>query len=259
MFTLNGDGPSDFSLVISYADIQRGEKLKDFSGRLVAELRRALPEFQLRSMTERVLDGSEAVELAYSWRNDGHLMHQRQAIAFVGGTLPDSARAMLVAATCLKPFNEEWHGTFDNILASMKLRKSANGDGAHELASSDAAPAVAAEGYVFVLSERRRMLRAFVNSDEACRHTDPREVEQDAWTFFDESGARLYPKFIVPNTGTLWRKAGSYVLESRTELPSVGLRDCLHLAAIFQVGAEGGAPFQSVAEVRGFLEQQKVG
>jgi hypothetical protein len=63
---------------------------------------------------------------------------------------------------------------------------------------------------------------------------------------------------VVANTGTLWRKGGSYVLEARAGLSGEKLRECLHRAAILQVG-QSGAPFQNVGDVRAFLDQQKVG
>jgi hypothetical protein len=256
MFTLNENGPSDFNVVISHAGLEPEEKLEDFGGRLVEELGRALPKFQLKGMTERAIDGAAAIELAFSWRNDGHFMHQRQVVTVVQGATPDSRHAMLIAATCLKPFSDEWNSTFDAILASVKLRNAGKGAGANDPVSVEEAPA--ATGYVFVLSERRRTLRVFADRDEACRNTDPREVEQDAWTFFGPDGTRLYPRFVVANTGTLWRKGGSYVLEAHPGPGGEKLRECLHRAAILQVG-QSGAPFQNIGDVRAFLDQQKAG
>ena len=81
-------------------------------------------------------------------------------------------------------------------------------------------------------------------------------MEQDAWTFFDAAGTPLFPNFVVPNTGTLWRKAGSYVLEARLERAAPSLRDQLHLAAVF-VCASPVMPLSSIAEVQASLELAK--
>lgn len=253
MFTLSDEGPSDFSIVISHADLQPGEKLEDFGERLSVEMRRALPGFALKALTERALDGEPAIELAYSWRNDGHTMYQRQVIAVTPSVADDSSRAMLIAATCLKPFNDEWDSIFDATIASMKLRKGPNGNAADASARPER---VVIPDYVFVLSERRRTLRVFRNQSEACRNTDAREVEQNAWAFFDGTGTRLFPKFVVPNTGTILRKAGSYLLESRPDLPPESLYDCLHRAAILQNHA-AGAPFASIGDIQAYLAGQK--
>ncbi|MFP5394252.1 MAG: DcrB-related protein, partial [Gammaproteobacteria bacterium] len=123
MFTLKDDGPSEFSVVVSHADTQPEEQLEEFGDRLVKELTRALPKFQLRAMKERSIDGSPAVELAYSWRNEGHFMHQRQAMTLVQGPRPGSTQALMIAATCLEAFSDEWNAAFDGILDSMKLRR----------------------------------------------------------------------------------------------------------------------------------------
>jgi len=258
IFALTDDGPSEFSMVISHAELHPDEELEDFSERLVAELGRALPKFDMKRRSEQMLDGAAAIELSYSWRNDGHFMHQRQVIAILPALPGASRRAMLIAATCMKPFNEEWNATFDAILSSLKISGADNGGGAGRLAAPAEGSAAVEWSYFFVFSERRRMLRVFSDRDEACRNTDAREVEQDAWTFFDASGLRLYPRFVVPNTGTLWRKAGSYVLEARADRPPEALQEYLHQATILQVGTSG-APFRSIGDVLVFLDQQKAG
>jgi hypothetical protein len=123
MFTLKDDGPSDFSMVMSHADAEPGEEVDDFANRLLKELDKALPKFQLRGMSQRTLDGSPAVELAYSWRNDGIFMHQRQVIALMQGPVEGTVQALLVAATCPKGFSDEWNAAFDQVLDSVKLRR----------------------------------------------------------------------------------------------------------------------------------------
>jgi hypothetical protein len=244
MFTLNDSGPSEFSVVMSHADVQEGETLADFSDRLLKELGRALPKFQLRGMVERTLDGEAAVEFAYGWRNDGNFMHQRQAIALVEGTRPGTTEAMMIAATCLNPFTDEWNAAFDGILDSVKLRRKT----APAAAPAGAAP-VPGLPVVFALSERRRTLHAFADRDEACRKTDAREVEQDAWAFFDADGSALHANFVVPNSGTLWRKAGSYVLEARPDQAAASLGERLHLVAMYVPGT-AAVPYATLAELQ---------
>lgn len=249
MFTLNDSGPSEFSVVMSHADVQADETLADFSDRLLKELTRALPKFQLRSLQERTLDGEAAIEIAYGWRNDGNFMHQRQVITLVPGARPDTVEAVMIAATCLTPFSDEWNAAFDGILDSAKLRRKPASAG--EEANS---PPALALPTVFALSERRRTLHAFADQEEACRKTDAREVEQDAWAFFDAAGTPLHPNFVVPNSGTLWRKAGTYVLEARPDLAAPPLRERLHLAAVY-LASSAAVPFSSIADVQAHVDQ----
>lgn len=244
MFTLEDDGPSEFSMVMSHADADAGEEVDDFANRLLKELDKALPKFQLRGMSKRALDGSPAVELAYSWRNDGIFMHQRQVIALMQGTSEGKVQALMVAATCPKGFTDEWNAAFDQVLDSMKLRR--------PLAGQGEAPAAAVE-CVFALSERRRTLYVFADRDEACRKIDAREVEQDAWAFFDGDGRPLAADFVVPNSGTLFRKSGSYVL---ADAPGVApLADSLGRAAVLQSSVDG-LPFSSIEQVQDHLRRR---
>ena len=243
MFTLSDDGPSDFSLVMSHADVEEGEQLDEFGNRLLKELDKALPKFQLRGMTQRTVDGAEAVELAYSWRNEGVFMHQRQVIALMAGPQPGTTQALLIAATCPKGFTDELNATFDGVLDSVKLRRPLAG-------SPGAVPAVVQ--CVFALSERRRTLHVYADREEACRKTDPREVEQDAWAFFDGEGRRLMPNFVVPNTGTLFRKPGSYVLADADSAAPL-LANSLQHVAVLQPGT-ARLPFNSVDDVREYFQ-----
>jgi len=249
MFSLTDSGPSDFNVVISHAEAGPEETLADFKDRLLQELEKSLPKFLHAGTRERLLDGSPAIELAYSWRSEGKFLHQRQLITLVPGATPGTRTALMIGATCLRAFNDEWKAAFEGILGSMKLRHQGEQDSAS--ASDALAPAAPA---VFAVSERRRTLHAFLDHEEACRKIDAREVEQDAWTFFDAAGDRLYPNFVVPNSGTVWRKAGTYVLEARPQLAGASLRDSLNGLTVFVQGSPA-VPFNSIAAVQAHLDK----
>jgi hypothetical protein len=249
MFTLNDSGPSEFSVVISHAPAQAEDTLANFSERLVAELGKALPDFHLDGSSERMIDGTPAIELAYHWRNESNFMHQRQAITLLPGEEKGSQQAMLIAATCLQSFSAQWKDAFDGMLDSVKLRHKAP-----PLERDSNAVVATMEPTVFALSERRRTLQAFASIDEACRKVDAREVEQDAWDFYDAAGRRLHASFMVPNSGTLWRKAGSYTLEARPHVGAPGLHERLHLATIFVAGSPA-VRLSGIAEVQAMLGQ----
>ncbi|WP_426170635.1 DcrB-related protein [Pseudoduganella sp. R-34] len=252
MFVVRDDGPSEFSVVITQADVQREESLADFGDRLQKELGRALPRFQLRGLKECQVGGSPAIELAYSWRKDGNFMHQRQAIVLVEGPAPGTRQAMMVAATCLNAFSDEWNAAFDGLLASMTLR--------NPLSVAAAAPkrkvVVATQPYTFALSARRRSLHVFANQGEACRRTDPREVELETWAFFDAAGNRLQPHFTAPNSyDPGLRNTGMYQLAAHSDPDAATLLDNLHLAAIYDPPMDiPGLPHLDA--VRSFLERQ---
>ena len=245
-FTLNDSGPSDFSLVVSHAEVLDGETLTEFSKRMTQEMLNALPRLTLSLSNERKLDENPAWELAYSWPSGDHTMYQRQVITLVEGAQAGTVKAMLMAATCLAPFNAAWIATFDGILDSTRLRR------------KPAQPAILAtpadaQTTVFVLSERRRTLHAFVDMDEACRKIDPREVEQDAWAFFSATGAPLHARLLEPDGDKPGRQ--SYVLEVHADSMAPPLQDCLHLAALL-IASSPALPFTSIADVRAHLAQE---
>ena len=247
MFTLNDSGPSDFSLVISHAEVLDGETLSDFSKRMTQDMLNALPRFTLSLSEERRLDDTPAWELGYSWPSGEHYMYQRQVITLVEDAQTGTVQAMLIAATCFAPFNAAWNATFDGILDSTRLRR--------KLAQpATLATPADAQPIVFVLSERRRTLHAFVDINEACRKIDPREVEQDAWAFFSATGAPLHARLLEPGGDTPGRK--SYVLEVRADSLAPPLQDCLHMAALL-IASSPALPFTSIADVRAHLTQER--
>lgn len=251
MFTLSDDGPSDFSMVISHADTQPGEQLQDFGTRLMTELGRALPRFQLRTMTERMLDGTPAIELEYSWSNDGNFMHQRQVIGLVEGAAEGSVQAILIAATCLKPFTDEWNAAFDGVLGSVKLRRPL---AAPPVAPVDIPAVVNPSGlpFVFAFSDRRRLLHVYASADEACRKADAREVEQRAWDFFDADGEPLAASFAIASPGMPWGTPGPLTLAPSAHAGAPRLRDHLDRVAVLHTSA-AAAQFSTVSDIRRHL------
>jgi hypothetical protein len=123
VFALTDDGPNEFNLVISRAKVGIDDTLEEFADRLTAELKRALPKFQLKRRQEARIDNSPAIELFYSWSNQGVQMQQRQTVTLVQSAIAEEPEALMVAATCAEVFNDHWHATYDGMLATMKLRR----------------------------------------------------------------------------------------------------------------------------------------
>jgi len=251
MFTLRDDGPSEFNVVVSHADVTPGERLEEFGDRLTKELTRALPRFQLKAQSGRQVDGTPALELAYSWRNEAGFMHQRQIIVLVEGAKPGTVEAMLIAATCLSPFSDEWNAAFDGIVDSIKLRRPLAQGGGSGVAGVMPAPALPT---VFALSEARKMLHVFADKDEATGTLTARDVDQDGWEFYDASGTRLRADVTRAGGGlSLLRPAGAVTLERTAEPQGPALGERLHLAQYIQASSSS-VPFYSLTEVRAHLD-----
>ena len=209
VFTPGDSGANEFSVVISHAAAGPDESLAEFGARLLRDMRGNLADFTFEQSLDRTVDGAPALELFYNWRSDGHLLRQRQLITLLPGAAPGTQQAMMIGATFMHAFAPRWTEVFDGILDSIKLRQPA----AVAIARPVAA-AVPLATTVFALSERRNALHVFVDREEVCRRTDPYEVEGDAWTFFDAAGSPMRAHFIVPNSGTMWRKNGTFILEA---------------------------------------------
>lgn len=251
MFTLRDDGPSEFNVVVSHADVKPEERLEEFGDRLAMELTRALPRFQLKAMTERSVDGAPALELVYSWRNEAGYMHQRQIITLVAGSKPGTREALLLAATCLSAFTDEWNTAFDAIVDSIKLRRPL----AEAPAAPTSMPARPALPTIFALSEARKTLHVFANKEEAGAKLSARDMEQDRWEFYDANGTRLLASVTRGSGGlSLLRPAGTLTLERTAEPQGPRLDERLHLAQYIQASSSS-VPFYSLTEVRAHLEQ----
>jgi hypothetical protein len=252
MFTLRDDGPSEFNVVVSHADVKPEEKLDQFGDRLAQELTRALPRFQLKSMTERSVDGAPALELAYSWRNEAGFMHQRQVITLVQGSKPGTIEAMLMAATCLREFSDEWNAAFDAIVDSIKLRRPLEQAQAQDGTAGAPAPALAT---IFALSEPRKTLHVFADKYEAGSKLSAHDVNEHHWEFYDADGTRLRAHVTRASGGlSLLRPSGTVTLERPAEPHGPALAERLHLAQYIQASSSS-VPFYSLTEVRAHLDQ----
>jgi hypothetical protein len=250
MFTLSDHGPSEFNVVISHADVKPEESLDQFGDRLAKELTRALPRFQLKAMSGRSVDGTPALELAYSWRNEAGFMHQRQVVTLVRGSKPGTIEAMLVAATCLREFSDEWNAAFDAIVASIRLRRPL--PPAQDRPGGAPSPVLPT---IFALSEPRKELHVFADKTEAGSKLSARDVNQDHWEFYDAEGTRLQANVTRANGGlSLLRPSGTVTLARAAEPPGPALAERLHLAQYIQASSSS-VPFYSLTEVRAHLDQ----
>jgi len=261
MFVLNEDGPNEFSVVVSRSNVPVNETLDEHVEHLKAELSATLPKFQLMETIDRQYDGYPATELRYRWSNNGMPMYQRQAIALIKSGTADHHAALMITATCLRPFSEKWDKAFDGLLHSVSISE------AHKLSmaeSTDDAPAVLAEeelqedyasvnsAYIFALAIHDRVLHVYDDEEQACRRVNALEAEDGLWSFFNTEGQPLQAEFIEPNTGKIWRSAGKY----RLRRPLLQTMDPLEACIDQIVRVVGSHPLDSIAAVRMHLERQ---
>ncbi|RJF99469.1 DcrB-related protein [Noviherbaspirillum saxi] len=261
MFVTSEDGPNEFNVVISRANLEAEEHLEHFKDRLVAELERALPIFELTGSIDRTLSDIPAIEIIYRWNNDGIRMHQRQVITASTQGDTDAVQALMIAATCPKPFSDHWNQVFDDLLDSIRLRQpfveaSDVGPQLEDMLDEPTATAPTDTSptdppYIFALAVRDRLLHIFDNEEEACRLINPIEVEDRLWEFFDCQGNPLKPDFVQPNTGIIWRSGGKYLLRECSATDRLPLSLCMD--RIRQV--RGKFPMNSIPAIERHFER----
>ncbi|KRB77630.1 DcrB-related protein [Noviherbaspirillum sp. Root189] len=263
MFVTADDGPNEFNVVVTRADVESFETLEHFTQRLINELSESLPAFELLQTFERGFADAPAIELTYKWNNGGIAMHQRQVITLVVSVSAEIRQAIMIAATCPKPFSDHWSKVFDDLLDSVQLRRPASiientlEGTSEEMSISGETPSPASVNVepscVFSLRLRDRILHVFHTDDEACKSISAIEVEDGLWKFFDAAGDALHPEFIEPNTGKIWRTAGRYLLRPRATHDV----DTLHRYLDHVQGVRGTPPMNGIAAIRTYLERSR--
>ena len=182
VFALNDEGRNEFNLVISRADAGGDKTAQELAQRLMAELGKALAGFQLIHRQDTTVDTHPAVELAYSWNNNGVRMTQRQTCVLVHGPKPDKPQALLITATCLEPFSPKWNDAYNGILSSFKLESPWESSLAEKSAR-----------HLFVLGAGQ--LYVFAQAQEAQAGVTVNDVKAQVCAFYDDDGTRLDVKW----------------------------------------------------------------
>lgn len=124
MFAVDDEGPSEFTLVVTRASQVEEHSVDAFAQRLSKELRRGLSRFEMKSDLPRVVGGSAARDLAYTFRSEDQVLHQRQVVLLTQG-VEGERNALQVIATSPKALTPEWAERFEALLDSMVLRDGA--------------------------------------------------------------------------------------------------------------------------------------
>lgn len=121
MFALPGDGPSEFTLVMTRATGVEETSLDAFGKRLTTELRKGLARFELKFEVLRTVGGSPAIDMAYTWRSEGQFLYQRQVVLLTHGQ-EGERNALQFIATSPQALTPLWAERFESMLDSVELR-----------------------------------------------------------------------------------------------------------------------------------------
>ncbi|WP_048817269.1 DcrB-related protein [Ralstonia solanacearum] len=182
LFTVGEAGTSAFTFVVSRAPMEPGDTVDTFATRLVSEMRKTLPRFELKHLGESAVDGEAAREINYQWVSEGTPLHQRQMVVILPVVGRDRT-AISFIGTCPKGFTPEAEKAYSELVGSVVLKRP-------DVSAFVAVPLdSSAMGNVFVLQESSRTLYALPSITDLFRH-DVMEMFSGV-TFYDAQGVQL--------------------------------------------------------------------
>lgn len=263
LFTLNDNGPSDFTLVVSRAELDQEDTLQTFSDRIVRELAKTMPKFELKERSEVEVDGQPAVEIRYAWRSEGVFLHQRQTIVLTSSDRPGAQRAMSIIGTCPKAFPETWANNYQQIIASVRLHRPLLADEPAVVVPAPIeestpvpepdTPSVGAST-VFAFIGATSTLHVLRDEMAANGAFKAREIRQHGIEFFDAGGQPLRVLFVGPESADGVPSIDAHYQLRRDRVPQRPPLQSL-LGSIRHL--QGSAELPSLADVRVFLSSAK--
>lgn len=190
------DGSKAFNIVVSRSEVEPDETVEAFAERLLDHSRRTLTRFNLEDRRERIVAQVPGVELTFTWRANGAVLHQRQAIFLAPGAAPGKPTGLIITGTCQGMLMHPYPELFEQTVASLQWRyPPASGK---EAANAPAVPEAMQDNpfeglaYVYALSRRNRILYAFDTARTACGAIPPDDLQDGGvWLFFDAAGRPL--------------------------------------------------------------------
>lgn len=241
LFTADEAGGSTFTFVVSRAPVEADDTVQIFATRLVSEMRKTLPGFELNYLHESEVDKVTAREIDYRWMSEGTQLHQRQTVVMSPVSEHDRTAISFIGTTS-KGFTRETEKTYLELVASVALKR----PGASKFIAEPLD--VGAVGYVFVLHEPTRTLYVLQSVAELFRH-DVTEMSSGV-AFYDARGIPLSLQ-PVPEGMQGWPKPDGGALTLWTTDPRANAQLETRLDGIAAV--KGSAGLSTVAAVRAAL------
>ncbi|MGF6099507.1 DcrB-related protein [Enterobacter sp. A4] len=191
LFTLSENGASEFTFVVSRASAKHEDKIHDVATRLVRELEITVPDFRLESSQMTSVDGHQAVELFYQFKNDNAVILQKQTVILLGDH-PAGQKMVCYIGTCPGEFSDFYHNQYQAIIRSIKFHKPAPTETREMLAANT-------EGPFFALDCESKVLSVFNNIQELYGHLSLQRAKEGHYLLFEKLGA---PLSIAPVPGS---------------------------------------------------------
>lgn len=122
LLTHSDYGGSEFTFVVSRSNANADDKVHAVAARKMRELEMTLTDFHLESSQMLEVDGYPAVELFYQFKNDNHVIFQRQTLILLED--PATGKKMVsYVGTCPGEFGEDHQRQYQEIIQSIKFHR----------------------------------------------------------------------------------------------------------------------------------------
>lgn len=239
LFTLNDNGASEFTFVISRASAKRGEKLQAVAARLAHELEVTVPEFLLLGSQLREIDGHPAVELYYQFTSDRVAIVQRQCVVLLDEQ-PIGKKIVCYVGTCQGEFNDYYLRQYHDIIASIKFHQPGE-TAPSQMISADT------QGIFFALDNDSKVLTVFDNIQALYHHLPLQRAKEGQYLLFAGNGE---PLKIAPIPGSQPLRYALWTMMAEASGLASQLTVCREI-----VGPE---TLNTAEKISAFLAQRKV-
>lgn len=192
LFTLNDNGASEFTFVVSRAGAKKGENVQSVAARIARELEITVPQFRLESTRRVIVDGVDAIELFYQFKNDQALIFQRQTILLLDEPAA-SKKIVCYIGTCPDEFTDYYQRQYQEIIASIRLHHHPQEAALGEMVHADN-PDV-----FFALDTENRSLEVFSGVQALYRNLPLQRARDGVYLLYSQQGS---PLRISPVPGT---------------------------------------------------------
>lgn len=115
-------GDSEFTFVVSRTSAQADDKVHTVAAKKTRELEITLTDFHLESSQMLEVDGYPAIELFYQFKNDNHVIYQRQTLILLDDPVAGK-KIISYVGTCPGEFSEYHQKQYQEIIQSIKFHR----------------------------------------------------------------------------------------------------------------------------------------
>lgn len=183
LFTLNDNGASEFTFVVSRASAKKDENIQSVAARILRELEITVPQFHLELSQPVTIDDKPAIELYYQFKNDGTVIFQRQTVVLLDEQ-PAAKKIVCYIGTCPDEFSEYYQRQYQDIIHSIKFHRERETEPGQMLLADD-------QRIFFALDTETKHLTAFDGIQSLYRHLPLQRAREGVFLFYAQDGQAL--------------------------------------------------------------------